>query len=85
MTCKRITRGGKTVGFACSRGNRQPRTSCCVEGCEAVGAYLCDYPIESSTGLQTCDAAMCRRHAKLVKHATHYCPEHARQTGGKPV
>jgi len=64
-----------------ARGNRQPRVPCVVEGCEATGTYLCDYPVAGGH----CDAAMCRRHAKLVKHATHYCPEHAKQTGGKPT
>lgn len=67
-----------------ARGNRQPRLPCCVEGCQAVGTYLCDYPM-SETGAGTCDVAICRRHAKLVKHATHYCPEHAEKTGGKPI
>lgn len=81
MTCKRVIRDGKAVGFACSRGNRQPRLACCVGGCESTGAYLCDFPVDGGT----CDVAMCRRHAKLVKHATHYCPEHAEKTGGKPI
>ena len=35
--------------------------------------FLCDYPVGEGV---TCDANLCRTHAKEVAEDTHYCPAH---------
>lgn len=42
---------------------------CYVDGCFGRSEYICDQP--------GCHAPLCRKHAKLVKHGVHSCPDHA--------
>lgn len=58
---------------------------CSVPGCSSRGEYLCDFPLKGKKEGQTCDRPMCRRHAKLIKHNTHYCPAHAKAVQEKTV
>jgi hypothetical protein len=42
--------------------------------CICVADFLCDYPMGEG---KTCDAPMCRKHAREVGPDRHYCPWHA--------
>jgi hypothetical protein len=46
------------------------------KACPCVADFLCDYPV----GDGTCDAPICRKHARTVGPNRHYCPWHAEAT-----
>ena len=71
MSCTRITLDGKTVGFACNRGER--RKPCSVPGCGALASCLCDFVLKNG---KTCDAPLCHGHGMGDDMNIDYCPPH---------
>jgi hypothetical protein len=47
--------------------HRKSWDRCTIEDCHGRVEYTCD-------GIG-CDSGLCRKHAKLLKHGTHLCPE----------
>ena len=74
MGCKRFTDPDGAVVFMCTRGRGQQAATRC--SCGRVAEYLCDFPLRGEKAGRTCDKPICSDHAKLIKHNTHYCPDH---------
>lgn len=64
MPCTTFRAGDGSIGIVCSRGSRGKR--CSVEGCGKPAARLCDYPLSGKKTGQTCDRALCEKHATQI-------------------
>lgn len=80
MRCDRIDLGNGAVGIVCSRGQRSKTCSACKRN---RATLECDWPLAGKKAGKTCDRALCRPCALLVKSANgdtvDYCPAHAEQ------
>ena len=63
-------KSGRVTKIICSRG---PAPKKC-RWCDNPGTQLCDFKVTGGT----CDAPVCRVHAKHVAYETDYCPDHSR-------
>ena len=74
MGCDRFDLPGGGYAIVCSRGPR-PKRPC--RWCKDAHEFLCDHVVQDSgrTG-KTCDAPMCRVHAKQIGRDRHACPDH---------
>jgi hypothetical protein len=64
-----LDKDGRQIGIACSRVRRPKRCG----WCSAEGTLLCD-GVTSTPGV-TCDAPICREHAKHVGRDRDLCPD----------
>lgn len=55
---------------------RTARRRCSAPGCAAEGTLLCDWPLRFG---KTCDAPVCRAHARHVGPDRDLCPAHRAQ------
>lgn len=69
MPCDRMSIPGG-VAVVCSRG--QKRSYCIV--CASPATLLCDGPPPAGVKRKTCDAPLCRSHAKHVGPDRDLCP-----------
>lgn len=72
--------GGITAHIKVAKARR--RRCVGTEGghpCPASATIQCDYPLGNG---KTCDAYICRGHAKRVGDNLDHCPTHARQPAG---
>ncbi len=69
MPCDPVRTPGGGIAIVCSRGRRKP----CVV-CGAPSPLLCDGPAPAGSKRKTCDAALCRAHAKHVGPNRDLCP-----------
>ncbi len=61
MPCIPVKTPGGGIAIACTRGRRR---TCAF--CSAAAPLLCDGPPPAGSKRKTCDAPMCRQHAKHV-------------------
>ena len=90
MPCDRIQgrgpNGQRVDMWICSRGARGKR--CYVTGCTNRATHLCDFALTGRKSGQTCDRAVCEKHAHRVQEidrieagvmtrdTVDYCPTH---------
>lgn len=72
MTCKPIVLPGGVTAIACTRGPGRPHR-CAF--CSGRGDFQCDFPIGTKKS-GTCDAYLCRHHAREKGPGRHWCPTH---------
>jgi len=78
MPCTTIEMPGGVRAIVCSRGGRGSRAKCSHPDCTGPADFLCDYETGMARGkIQTCDAKLCRTHARPAGENRHMCPAHS--------
>lgn len=80
MPCERVEfehNGTKGLAIICSRGRRK---KCSAAFCDDDATKLCDAPVSGKKRSNTCDRALCDRHASTQGPDLDFCPAHARAT-----
>jgi hypothetical protein len=72
MKCQIIHAGDRTM-IVCGRPSKAGRRRCGMAGCRNTAIYQCDWKMGNGT---TCDAFLCRTHARTVAPNKELCPAH---------
>jgi hypothetical protein len=75
MTCSIHNLPDGTRAIVCGSHSYVKKNERC-RWCSAPGTQLCDWPTGETS---TCDARMCKGHAKHIEHDKDYCPDHAKE------
>lgn len=79
MACERMDLPGGGTAIVCGLRRRRCAT------CGSEGTLLCDGPPRAGAKKKTCDAPICKAHAKEIGPDQHLCPRCVALAAGAPV